>query len=70
MQVDENLLYCGIENQSSAYSSLYFSNFLSLLTLNNVIFCNRFHSNHSYLVYMVTMISLPLYAFCYENNTI
>ena len=50
MQVDDNLLYRGIENQSSpAYSSLYFSNFLSLLTLNNAIFCNRFHSNHSSL---------------------
>ena len=71
MQVNDYLLYRGIENQPSpAFSSLYLSDFLSLFTLNDVIFCNIFHSNHSYLVYMVTMISLSLDAFCYENNTI
>ena len=34
MHVDDDLLYCGIENQSSpAYSSLYLCNFLSFRTL-------------------------------------
>ena len=36
MQVDDDLLYCGIENQSSpAYLSFYLSNFLSFHTLMN-----------------------------------
>ena len=36
MQADYDLLYRGIENQSSpAYSSLYLSNFLSFHTLKN-----------------------------------
>ena len=34
MQVDDDLLYCGIENQPSpAYLSLYLSSFLSFHTL-------------------------------------
>ena len=34
MQVDNDVLYCGIANQPSpAYSSLYLSNFLSFHTL-------------------------------------
>ena len=42
-QVDNNVLYRGIENQpSSAYSSLYLSNFLSFHTLNDEIFRQRF----------------------------
>ena len=41
MQVD--VLYRGIANQPSpAYSSLYLSNFLSLYTLNDEIFRQRF----------------------------
>ena len=48
MQVDDDLLYHGIENQSSpAYSSLYLSNFLSIHTLNNDIFRQRFLKNHA-----------------------
>ena len=43
MQVDNDVLYRGIANQPShAYSSLYLSNFLSFLILNNEIFCQRF----------------------------
>ena len=49
-QVDIDVLYRGIANQPSpAYSSLYLSNFLSFLilnnsfhTLNDEIFCQRF----------------------------
>ena len=43
MQVDDDVLYCGIANQSSpAYSSLYLSNFLSFSTLKDEIFRQRF----------------------------
>ena len=43
MQVDNDVLYRGIANQPSpAYSSLYLSNFLSLHTLNDEIFRQRF----------------------------
>ena len=43
MQVDNDVLYCGIVNQPSpAYTFLYLSNFLSLHTLNNEIFRQRF----------------------------
>ena len=43
MQVDDDLLYGGIGNQPSpAYSSLYLSNFLSIHTLKNDIFHQRF----------------------------
>ena len=43
MQVDNDVLYCGIVNQPSpAYSSLYLSDFLSLHTLNDEIFRQRF----------------------------
>ena len=43
MQVDNDVLYCGIANQlSPAYSSLYLSNFLSFRTLNDEIFRQRF----------------------------
>ena len=38
MQVDDYVLYRGIANQSSAYSSLYLSSFLSFHTLNNEFF--------------------------------
>ena len=42
-QVDNGVLYHGIENQSSpAYFSLYLSNFLSFHTLNDEIFRQRF----------------------------
>ena len=38
-QIDNDVLYCGIANQPShAYSSLYLSNFLSFLILNNEFF--------------------------------
>ena len=38
MQVDNNLLYQGIENQvSPAYSFLFLSHFLSLFILNDAI---------------------------------
>ena len=43
MQVANDVLYRGIENQPSpAYSSLYLSNFLSFRTLNEEIFRVRF----------------------------
>ena len=43
MQVDNDVLYCGIANQSfPAYSSLHLSNFLSFHTLNDEIFHQRF----------------------------
>ena len=43
MQVDNDVMYRGIANQpSSAYSSLYLSNFLSFHTLNDEIFLQRF----------------------------
>ena len=43
MQVDNDVLYRGIGNQSfHAYSSQHLSNFLSFHTLNNEIFCQRF----------------------------
>ena len=39
MLVDDDVLYCGIANQTSAaYSSEYLSNFLSFHTLNDEIF--------------------------------
>ena len=42
-QVDNDVLYRGIANQPSpAYSSLYWSNFLSFHTLNDEIFRQRF----------------------------
>ena len=42
-QVDNDVLYRGIANQpSSAYSSLYLSNFLSFHTMNDEIFRQRF----------------------------
>ena len=41
-RVDNDVLYRGIANQpSSAYSSLYLSNFLSFHTLNDEFFCQR-----------------------------
>ena len=50
IQVDDYLLYRGIENQSSpAYSSVYLSNFLSFYTLKNDIFRPRFLKNHASL---------------------
>ena len=43
LQVDNDVLYRGIANQpSSAYSSLYLSNFLSFHTLNDEIFVKDF----------------------------
>ena len=43
MQVDNDVLYCGIANQPfPAYSPLYLSNFLSFHTLNDEIFRQRF----------------------------
>ena len=43
MQVDNDVLYCGIANQPSpAYSSLYLSNFLSFHIMNDGIFRQRF----------------------------
>ena len=43
MQVDNDALYSGIANQSSdAYSSLYLSDFLSVHTLCDDFFCQRF----------------------------
>ena len=42
-QVDNDVLYCGIANQSSlSYSSLYLSDFLSFHILNDEIFRQRF----------------------------
>ena len=47
-QVDDDLLYRGIENQTSpAYFSLYLYNFLSFHTLKYDIFCQRFLKNHA-----------------------
>ena len=43
MQVDNDVVYRGIVNQPSpAYFSLYLSNFLSFLSLNDEIFRQRF----------------------------
>ena len=43
MQVDNDVLYCGIANPPFvSYSSLYFSDFLSFHTLNNEICRQRF----------------------------
>ena len=43
MQVDNDVLYHGIVNQTSpAYSSLYLFNFLSFHTLNDEIFRQRY----------------------------
>ena len=43
MQIDNDVLYRGIANQpSSAYSSLYLSDFLSFHTLNDEIFRQRY----------------------------
>ena len=43
MQVDNDVLYCGIANQPSpAYSSLYLSDFLSFHNLNDEIFVQGF----------------------------
>lgn len=51
MKVDDDLIYHGIESQPfPAYSSMYLPNFLSLLSLKNTFFSNRFYSNHSCLV--------------------
>ena len=43
MQVDDDVLYCGIVNQpSTIYSSQYLSNFLYFHTLNGEFFVNVF----------------------------
>ena len=43
MQDDNNVLYQGIANQPFyAYSSQHLSNFLSIHTFNDEIFCQRF----------------------------
>ena len=43
IQIDDDMLYCGIGNHPSpAYSSLFLSNFLSFHTLNDEIFRQRF----------------------------
>ena len=43
MQINNDVLYCGIANHPSpSYSSLYLSNFLSFHTLNDEIFRQRF----------------------------
>ena len=48
MQVDDDLLYCGIENQlSPAYSFLCLLIFLSFHTLKNEIFRQRFLNIHA-----------------------
>ena len=39
MQVDDDVLYCGIANQHSAYSSLYLSYFLSFHTFYTDFLC-------------------------------
>ena len=44
MQVDNDVLYCGIANQPSPdYSSLYLSDFLSFHSLNDEIFVTGFY---------------------------
>ena len=48
MQVDDDLLYFGIENQSSpSCFYLYLSSFRSFHTLKNEIFRQRFLHNHA-----------------------
>ena len=42
MQVDNDVLYRGIANQPSAYSSLCLSNFLSFHSLNDEIFVKEY----------------------------
>ena len=50
MQVDDEVLYRGIENQPSpAYSSLYLPFFLFFDTLRNEILCQRYLNNHASL---------------------
>ena len=44
-QVENDVLYLGIANQPSAYSSLYLFNFLSFHTLINESFCQKFPWN-------------------------
>ena len=42
MQVDDDVLFCGIAKQPfPAYSSLYLSNFPSFYTLNDEIFSSK-----------------------------
>ena len=61
MQVDNDVLYRGIANQPSAYSSLYLSNFLSFHTLNDETFRQKKKTpklcklEYSYLVCTWTM---------------
>ena len=45
MQVDDDLLYRGMESQTSTAYSLYLSICLSFHTLYNEIFCHRFLHN-------------------------
>ena len=56
MQVDNDVLYHGIANQpSSAYSSLYLSNFLSFHTLNDEIFVKDFSETVQARVFIFSM---------------
>ena len=55
MQVDDDVLYCEIGNQPSAYSSLYLSSFLSFHTLKNEFFVEPCKLEKSYLVFRLMM---------------
>ena len=56
MQVDNEVLYCGIANQPSpAYSSLYLSDFLSFHTLNDEIFVKDFSETMQARVFIYGM---------------
>ena len=66
MQVDDDVLYCGVANQLSAYSFLYLSDFHSFHTLNNDLFCQRCLWNHAHLICRLLM--MYCIVGCIETN--
>ena len=52
MQVDDDVLYCGIANQPHAYYSPYFLDFLSFHIWNNEFLYPRFEKVRGILVYI------------------
>ena len=56
MQVDNDVLYCGIANQPShAYSSLYLFEFLAIYILNNETFVKDFYETVQARVFIFGM---------------
>ena len=67
-QVDNDILYRGTANQPShAYSSLYLSDFLTLYTLNDEIFRQRFVMQVDNDVLFCRIANQPsnAYSFCF-----